>query len=94
MNPRRPQALTLESFDAPIQVQTRDHILHCPKCAAPFETLRVGSLEVPHCTGCEGLWFDVLEWDDAREPEVAARLDRGDPSIGSSTSLDHASRVR
>jgi uncharacterized protein len=82
MSPRRPKHLTLETFDAPISVQRRDHALPCPKCAAPLESLRVGILEVEHCTGCQGLWFDVLEWDDARELEAAARLDRGDPTVG------------
>jgi Zn-finger nucleic acid-binding protein len=42
----------------------------------------VGRLEVERCTGCEGLWFDVLEWDDARELEAAGRLDRGDAQRG------------
>jgi Zn-finger nucleic acid-binding protein len=88
MNPRRPHALTVQTFDAPIAVRSREQGLRCPKCKAHLETVSIGALEVEHCTGCQGLWFDVLEWEDARELEVAARLDRGDPSVGSNHDTD------
>ena len=82
MNPRRLKPLTLETFDAPITVQQRDDAPHCPKCKLQLETVRVGVLTVERCTGCHGLWFDVLEWDDARQLEGAERLDNGDSRIG------------
>ena len=82
MNPRRPGQLTLETFDAPITVRRHQQGLHCPKCKSHFETIEIGTLEVERRTGCEGLWFDVLEWIEARELEAAERLDKGNPKHG------------
>lgn len=88
MNPRRPKQLTLETFDSPITVKRRDNALHCPKCKARLETVRVGSLEIERCTACHGIWFDVLEWEDARRLEGAKRLDDGDSRIGAAHNGD------
>lgn len=38
--------------------------MNCPKCSAEFETISFNDIEVDRCTGCKGLWFDVLKKDD------------------------------
>ena len=38
--------------------------MNCPKCSAEFETVSFKDIEVDRCTGCKGLWFDMLEKDD------------------------------
>jgi uncharacterized protein len=88
VNPRRPHALTLETFDAPIRLQFRDIASGCPKCHAKLEAVKIGALTVERCTGCHGIWFDVLEWDDARELEGAERLDDGDSRVGTAHDSD------
>ena len=40
--------------------------------------MRIGKLEIERCSACHGIWFDVLEWDDARSLEGAERLEVGD----------------
>jgi uncharacterized protein len=92
VNPRRPHALTLETFDAGIILQTRDATPDCPKCHAKLEAVKIASLTVERCTGCHGIWFDVLEWDDARKLEGAARIDNGDSSVGAAHDLDSGLR--
>jgi uncharacterized protein len=88
VNPRRPRALTLETFDAPIIVYEREVAPTCPKCHAKLETVKMASLTVERCTGCHGIWFDVLEWDDARDLEGAASIDNGDSRIGATHDSD------
>ena len=88
MNPRRPKQLILETFDAPITVQQRDDALACPKCKARLETVRVGALSVERYTGCHGIWFDVLEWDDMRQLEGAERLDNSEARVGTAHDED------
>jgi uncharacterized protein len=82
MTPKRPRALNLETFDADITILERETpLLHCPKCQANLERVNIGTLQVERCTNCHGLWFDVLEWDDARGREETARLDRSDVEV-------------
>lgn len=88
MNPHRPRQLTLETFDTSITVRQRDNRLKCPKCKAQFETVRVGALTVERCTGCHGIWFDLLEWDNTKQLEGAERLDDGDSRVGAAHDED------
>jgi Zn-finger nucleic acid-binding protein len=39
-------------------------------------------IEVDRCTGCGGLWFDLLEAEDLKGTDKAAELDTGDPATG------------
>ena len=38
--------------------------MECPKCEGEFETVKFSGIEVDRCTGCAGLWFDMLEKED------------------------------
>ena len=33
----------------------------CPKCAKPMAAWAPGAVELDHCPGCRGLWFDTDE---------------------------------
>lgn len=56
--------------------------LHCPKCRAEMATVTVAGTEVDRCTGCGGLWFDLLEHEDLKRVPGTQTLDSGDPSTG------------
>ena len=56
--------------------------LHCPKCRAAMEPVTVAGIEVDRCTGCRGLWFDLLEQEDLKDASGIASLDSGDPVTG------------
>jgi Zn-finger nucleic acid-binding protein len=42
----------------------------------------VAGIEVDRCTGCGGLWFDLLEHEDLRHQPAARDLDSGNPALG------------
>lgn len=54
--------------------------MNCPKCKAVLETVTVASIEIERCSGCQGLWFDMLEEEELRAH--ASEVDTGDPSVG------------
>lgn len=54
--------------------------MKCPKCQAAMESLTVESTVVERCSGCRGLWFDLLEEEDLRAH--AAQIDTGDAALG------------
>ena len=54
----------------------------CPKCRAPMETVRYAEVEVERCTGCGGLWFDLLEHEDLKQVAGSEAIDSGDPEVG------------
>jgi uncharacterized protein len=54
--------------------------MQCPKCGAPFEQVSVDDVVVDRCTGCRGLWFDLLEHEDLKAH--ASRIDTGDAALG------------
>lgn len=56
--------------------------MQCPKCEADFETLDFRGVEVDRCTGCRGLWFDMLEKEDMLRRPGAEKIDDGDPDEG------------
>lgn len=56
--------------------------MKCPKCTAEFETLTIKGVEVDRCTGCNGLWFDMLEQEDLKNIESAEKIDIGDRIVG------------
>lgn len=53
--------------------------MKCPKCSAEFETVTYENIAVDRCTGCHGLWFDMLEEDDLKKIEGSESIDIGDP---------------
>ncbi len=47
-----------------------------------METVAVKGVEVDRCTGCKGLWFDMLEQEDLKKLHAAKLIDIGDPKVG------------
>jgi Zn-finger nucleic acid-binding protein len=56
--------------------------LRCPKCRSEMAGVMVAGIEVDRCTGCAGLWFDLLEHEDLKRQAGAGALDSGDPLTG------------
>ncbi len=56
--------------------------MHCPKCGSPFEKITFREIEVDRCTGCRGLWFDLLEKDDLARIEGSESIDIGSEHVG------------
>lgn len=56
--------------------------MQCPKCAGRMEKVRAEGATVDRCTGCGGLWFDLLEHKDVRGRSAARELDTGDADVG------------
>lgn len=42
------------------------------------------AIEVNRCTGCEGLWFDMLEEEHLKAIQGSEEIDIGDPKVGKS----------
>lgn len=56
--------------------------LACPKCRTLMAPVRFAEIEVDRCTGCGGIWFDMLEQEDLRDQPGAKAIDSGDPEVG------------
>jgi len=56
--------------------------MKCPKCNANFDTVSFENIEVERCSGCRGLWFDILEKEDLKGIEGSQSIDIGDKKIG------------
>ena len=54
----------------------------CPKCDSEMEKVTFASFEVDRCTGCKGLWFDMLEHEDLKKIAGSEEIDNGDPEEG------------
>ena len=54
--------------------------MKCPKCSAAMESLRTSHGVIQRCTGCQGLWLDMLVNGDLGQ--MAAEVDSGDPVKG------------
>ncbi len=54
--------------------------MQCPKCQQAMERLSFPAAEVDRCSGCQGIWFDMLEHEDLRDQ--AAVLDIGSAEVG------------
>jgi Zn-finger nucleic acid-binding protein len=44
--------------------------------------VQFGGVEVDRCSGCGGLWFDLLEHEELRTTPGAGVIDSGDPALG------------
>lgn len=66
--------------------------LHCPKCKSVMEPHTVAGIEVDRCTGCRGLWFDMLEQEDLKHQPEAIALDSGNPATAER--YDHVGLIR
>ncbi len=56
--------------------------MKCPKCSAEMEKILQGGIEIDRCSGCKGIWFDLLEREKLAQLEGSERIDAGDPEIG------------
>jgi len=56
--------------------------MKCPKCDSDFESVTYKEIQVDRCTGCYGLWFDMLEMDDLKKIAGAGSIDIGDKKVG------------
>ena len=56
--------------------------MQCPKCTATMSKLTHGDIEVDRCTGCRGIWFDLLEREKLVHLQGSERIDIGNPDQG------------
>ena len=55
--------------------------MKCPKCSAEFETVKYENINIDRCSGCQGLWFDMLEKEDLKQIEGSELIDIGGPKL-------------
>ena len=56
--------------------------MKCPKCSAEFETVKYENISIDRCSGCQGLWFDMLEKEDLKHIEGSELIDIGNAEVG------------
>ena len=56
--------------------------MKCPKCYSEMESVSFRSVEVDRCTGCAGLWFDLLEEEDLKMLSGSEVIDSGSAATG------------
>ncbi|MHC4741470.1 MAG: zf-TFIIB domain-containing protein [Planctomycetota bacterium] len=56
--------------------------MKCPKCGSDMEKVEYASIEVDRCTGCKGIWFDMLEHEHLKAIEGSESIDIGDAKVG------------
>lgn len=56
--------------------------MQCPKCNSEMEKVSFATHEIDRCTGCKGLWFDMLEHEDLKKIAGSETIDIGDPEEG------------
>ena len=54
--------------------------MKCPKCNAEMEQIHTVYADIDRCTGCMGIWLDLLEYKDIKN--IADEIDVGDPEVG------------
>ena len=59
-----------------------EEYMDCPKCDTGMDKVSFKGIEVDRCTGCKGLWFDMLEYEDLKSMEGSEHIDTGDPATG------------
>ena len=56
--------------------------MDCPKCKSTMEKVEYQSIEVDRCTGCKGLWFDLMELESLEALAGSEQIDIGNPEVG------------
>jgi len=56
--------------------------MQCPKCFEPLEAVSYQSIEVHRCTGCKGIWFEMLDAERLAKIAGSEAIDIGDPREG------------
>ena len=49
------------------------HWMHCPKCGADMETIKMENLEIDKCPECLGLYFDNQELEQLLQTKFEKR---------------------
>jgi uncharacterized protein len=64
--------------------------MQCPKCHSAFEKVATADGVVDRCTHCQGMWFDIMEYEDLKQQ--ASIVDVGDAAKGAQyNAIDHIS---
>ena len=66
--------------------------MQCPKCSTAMAKVVHEGVEIDRCTGCHGLWFDMLEHEDLKAISGSEAVDTGSADIGRAN--DGHSRIR
>lgn len=56
--------------------------MKCPKCVAEMAKVDFEGVEIDRCTGCQGIWFDMLEHEDLKALSGSDAIDTGSPELG------------
>ena len=56
--------------------------MNCPKCDAEMQVIMYQNIAVDRCTGCKGLWFDILEHEHLKAIEGSESIDIGSAALG------------
>ncbi|MEQ9065700.1 MAG: zf-TFIIB domain-containing protein [Gimesia chilikensis] len=56
--------------------------MNCPKCGEEFGTFTFEDISFERCSGCKGLWFDMLEKDDLLQIKGSESIDIGSEQVG------------
>ena len=56
--------------------------MDCPKCESPMKKIQYQSIEVDRCTGCKGIWFDLMALETLEALEGSETIDVGNPTVG------------
>lgn len=56
--------------------------MECPKCNAAMAKVEFSGIEVERCSGCQGLWFDLLKHVELKAMDGSEAIDTGDPEVG------------
>jgi uncharacterized protein len=51
--------------------------MNCPKCNSVTEKVTYQNIEVDRCTGCKGIWFDLLEHKQLKGMAGSEKIDAG-----------------
>jgi Zn-finger nucleic acid-binding protein len=56
--------------------------MQCPKCQAEMARIPFQGVVVDRCSGCHGIWFDMLEHEDLKAINGSEAIDIGSPEQG------------
>lgn len=56
--------------------------MQCPKCLCPVESVTFAGITVERCSGCNGIWFDLMEREKLIKAQGSDVIDNGSPSVG------------
>jgi Zn-finger nucleic acid-binding protein len=56
--------------------------MKCPKCEAEMLAIDYAGITVDRCSGCQGLWFDMVEHEHLKVIEGSEAIDIGSAEVG------------